>query len=234
MADDFEHEGLSIRIFRSSRRRTAMIRVDTEGISMRVPQTLAEDKVRSLLTQKRKWIDQKLLVAEQQRKLMPGLELADGTQIPLLGQPRRLKTTVGLTDGVADDGTIIEVQVNNDRFTTNKIRRLLETWLRNRAKQEIDFAVNVYAQRLGLTPTAVEVKTYRARWGSCQPDGRVQFNWRLVHAPLPIIDYVVVHELCHLEQRNHGAEFWGLVEKWMPDYRDRKRWLKENSIRLQC
>ena len=201
---------------------------------MLVPQTLAEDKVRSLLTQKRKWIDQKLLVAEQQRELMPGLDLADGTQIPLLCQPRRLKTTVGLTDGVADDGTIIEVQVKDNRFTTNKIRRLLENWLRNRAKQEIDFAVNVYAQRLGLTPTAVEVKTYRARWGSCQPDGRVQFNWRLVHAPLPIIDYVVVHELCHLEQRNHGAEFWGLVEKWMPDYRDRKRWLKENGIRLQC
>jgi predicted metal-dependent hydrolase len=85
---------------------------------------------------------------------------------------------------------------------------------------------------VGATPSQIEIKTYRARWGSCTSAGKVQFNWKLMMAPEFVVDSVVVHELCHLLHMHHGAEFWAQVQRAMPNYKIAKLWLKEHGQSL--
>jgi len=84
----------------------------------------------------------------------------------------------------------------------------------------------------GSYTSSVDVKSYRSRWGSCHKDGRVYFNWRIIMAPHSVVDYVVVHELCHLVYHNHSAAYWKLVEHSYSDFRNAKTWLKMNGLSL--
>jgi hypothetical protein len=83
------------------------------------------------------------------------------------------------------------------------------------------------ANKTGLKPKSVEVKTYKARWGSCRITGEIQLNWKLIMAPVEVIDYVIIHELCHLKHHNHSVRFWGLVEQFESAYRIHRLWLRE-------
>ncbi len=89
-----------------------------------------------------------------------------------------------------------------------------------------------YARQMQVSYGRVAVKDQKTRWGSCSAKGNLNFNWRLILAPGEVLDYVVVHELAHRREMNHSVRFWNLVESVLPDYQQRKRWLKENGDRL--
>nr|WP_297176951.1 M48 family metallopeptidase [uncultured Agathobaculum sp.] len=99
--------------------------------------------------------------------------------------------------------------------------------LLHRACQELPPKVAAYAQRMGLRPTGITITSARTRFGSCSPKNRLCFSWRLMDYPEEAIDYVVVHELAHIVHKNHGPQFWALVEQYMPDYRARRDLLRE-------
>jgi hypothetical protein len=86
-----------------------------------------------------------------------------------------------------------------------------------------------YTKQIGVTHQSVTVKGYKSRWGSCSSDGRLQFNWRLMQAPRWVIDYVMVHELCHIIHPNHSREFWALVQKHCPKRDEAKRYFKQHG-----
>jgi predicted metal-dependent hydrolase len=88
------------------------------------------------------------------------------------------------------------------------------------------------AEALGVSYGRIEVRDQRTRWGSCSPRGTLSFNWRLALAPLEVLDYVVVHELCHLREANHSPRFWRLVAERRPDWREQRAWLRENGAEL--
>ena len=96
-----------------------------------------------------------------------------------------------------------------------------------RAREELPPKVAYYAQRMGLQPTGMTITSARTRFGSCSPKNRLCFSWRLMDYPEAAIDYVVVHELAHIVHKNHGPQFWALVERYMPDYRARRALLRE-------
>ncbi|SHK65460.1 M48 family metallopeptidase [Hespellia stercorisuis] len=98
---------------------------------------------------------------------------------------------------------------------------------REQARQAIIPRVNYFAERMELRPNSIRIKEQKSRWGSCSSKRNLNFNWRLVLMPQEVMDYVVVHELCHLRYMNHSQEFWAYVEQIMPDYRRWKKWLKE-------
>lgn len=104
--------------------------------------------------------------------------------------------------------------------------------LRQRARQLITERVAIYAAQTGLQPRAIRINSAQTRWGSCSPNGNVNFTWRLSLAPLHVIDYVVVHELVHLQEKNHSAQFWQKVAAIMPEYRAAHKWLHQNGHRL--
>lgn len=109
---------------------------------------------------------------------------------------------------------------------------LLTAWYRKEAKNIISIRARKYAQNMGQTFGEIHIRDQKSRWGSCSSAGNLNFNWRLVMTPEWIMDYVIVHELCHLTHMDHSARFWGLVERYMPDYRAAKQWLKEHGQEL--
>ena len=119
------------------------------------------------------------------------------------------------------------------RNNPGKVRDALTRWYRTHAEQKLQEKVERYAGVIGVSPAAVGFRTFKSRWGSCDSRGLVQFNWKIIIAPNRIVDYLVVHELCHLKQHNHSPRFWKCVESVFPGYRECREWLKQNGRLLQ-
>lgn len=112
------------------------------------------------------------------------------------------------------------------------IRQAIIDWYRSQASQKIKERINYYHHKIGRNPARITIKEQRTRWGSCSSLGNLNFNWKAIMAPSPVLDYIVVHELCHLIHLNHSQDFWNLVASILPDYRERREWLKQNGVRL--
>jgi len=109
----------------------------------------------------------------------------------------------------------------------------LTNWYIQEAKRRITERVDFFSQRMNTTYRRISFSDTSSKWGSCFPDNALQFNWRLVMAPIIVIDYVVVHELAHTTEKNHGPKFWRIVASQKPAYKQHIQWLKENSNKLQ-
>ncbi len=112
------------------------------------------------------------------------------------------------------------------------IREAMETWYRRQTLEKIEERVQHYQRLFSKRPSAVKVKEQKRRWGSCTGRDALLFNWRCIMAPLDVVDYIVVHEMCHLEQKNHSQLFWNLLAGILPEYRQSKKWLSRNGIRM--
>ena len=113
-----------------------------------------------------------------------------------------------------------------------KLSALERQHLQNKACVVIPRRVAYYAEKLGVSYGKITLRQQKTRWGSCAANGKLNFNWLLILAPPVVLDYVVVHELCHRREMNHSQAFWKEVEKILPDYRERQKWLKDNGWRL--
>ena len=111
--------------------------------------------------------------------------------------------------------------------------RRLESPYRQAAKEYIPKRVAYYAQLLDVTYATISIRDQKTRWGSCSSKGNLSFSWRLILAPPKVLDYVVVHELCHRKEMNHSPRFWALVESLVPYYKIHRQWLKENGEKLR-
>ena len=238
MLETLTFENFDVTVIRSSRRKTATIKVDLEGVSVRIPADLPLARIEKLVAEKTAWIERKLAEAERKQRGIAGqLEqsstLADGSRIMVQGKLLPLKLIASDQMKVVQSSDRLEVYADADLIADKEqLRALVEQWLYRRAVEELNFCVNVYKQRVGATPSRIQIKDYRARWGSCKPDGSIRLNWRLIHAPMHIMDYVVVHELCHLLEMNHSKHFWSEVERVEPQYKMKRQWLKDNGWQL--
>jgi len=115
---------------------------------------------------------------------------------------------------------------------TSDVRRALEAWYRARAATLLAKRVALFARRLGRRPARLTVRDTRSRWGSCSAKGTLSFTWRLLMAPPAVLDYVVLHELCHLVRPDHSPRFWALVEQHCPEFRTHRAWLRHHAILL--
>lgn len=112
-------------------------------------------------------------------------------------------------------------------------QQAFENFFRTKGLPRIAARVAHFASRVGVTPGNVQVKDLAYRWASCLPNGDLQFHWKCLMAPLTVIDYVVVHELCHMHHRDHSEAFWNEVDKVLPGYRERKEWLRQRGANLE-
>ncbi len=120
----------------------------------------------------------------------------------------------------------------SQRVNTLTLRAIGEAQGRREARAVVTEVAEAEARRLGVTYAALQIRDQRTRWGSCSPRGTLTFNWRLVLAPHAVLDYVVVHELCHLREAKHGPAFWRLVEQARPDYKAPRAWLRRHGHEL--
>lgn len=109
------------------------------------------------------------------------------------------------------------------------IEDALRLWLRKQARKDIDLVARRYAEQYDLRPRAVRVKDQKHMWGSCSKDGTVNLNWHLIYAPKAVLEYAVVHELCHLRHRTHSVAFWRFLKSVLPEYEKAKAWLEKNE-----
>lgn len=159
---------------------------------------------------------------EEDRRSHP---VSEGATILLEGVPHALRLTQ--SPRVHGEATAGELRIalptpGDDPSVRGAIRSVLSGWALERIRQRVMF----YAPRVGRQPGRITIRDQKTRWGSCSSRGNLNFNWKLIMAPPQVLDYVVIHELCHLHEFNHSPRFWTLVEGQMPDYGVWKRWLK--------
>lgn len=220
--------GFIAEIIRTSRRKTASIRVEEGAVSVVVPASISVEKIDQLLVSKRLWIKEKMAL---QRALAPvtDKQFVSGEAFPYLGRNYRLKVEQGSFVPVKLLQGQLVVQTPEGSQQPHMIRNALVRWYKRQALQKMRDKVKRYAPMVGVKPAGVAIKSFKSRWGSCTVKGELEFNWRIMFAPNRMVDYVVVHELCHLIHYDHSPDFWSEVWRVMPDYQECRNWLRENS-----
>ena len=219
--------GLRVEVVRSIRR-TAALHIIGSDLQVRVPEYVEDERVAAFLQKKRPWIRSK--VAEIQ--LLPPhrtKELVSGESFAYLGRHYRLKIQEGHQVGVSLSGGYLKATIRPNEqgeHRTLKIQQYLQNWYRNKAQERLKEKTDRYAKQIGVSPAAVSVRNFKSRWGSCDKKGQVVFNWNIIKAPHSVVDYVVVHELCHLIHPNHSKEFWHVVGRFDSNYLEHRQWLK--------
>jgi len=226
------HEGLTIEVIRSRRRKTAEIRVADGTVSIRVPMRTPVDEIDELLHARRDWILKKVALQAQMTRAEPRTYVS-GEVFSYLGANYRLKVEDGAFAPVKLQHGCLIVTVPGGSTHAHLVRNALIRWYKQRAYEKLNQKVEQLAPQVGAHPSQVEIKSFKARWGSCSSTGIVQFNWRIMLAPTQMVEYVVIHELCHLLQHNHSKAYWREVERVMPDYHICREWFKTNGTRLQ-
>lgn len=112
------------------------------------------------------------------------------------------------------------------------IHKAMEEWYRKKTKEKVEERIKYYQRYFSINPSAVKVKEQQKRWGSCTVKNELLFNWRCVMARAHALDYIIVHEMCHMYHKDHSKEFWELLNNIMPDYESRKEWLKNYGVRM--
>lgn len=211
------------RIIRSRRRTIALI-VQSDGtLVVRAPLRASEQFIRKFVASKADWIRKQQARARRQAAAV-ARDYVDGETFFYLGQsyPLRIvsprRPALRLTD-------CFELS----RSAQPRAGALFVRWYRARAAEILPERVTALARRHGFSPGKVRITSARTRWGSCSPQGTLSFSWRLIMAPAVVIDYVIIHELVHLEIRNHSAKFWARVGEIMPDYKKHVAWLRKQG-----
>jgi len=225
---DFEYE-----VIRRPRRKTVGICVKPDQtVQVAIPKRFPLAKVDALVRGKADWIRQKLSQYRDRQAQYQPKQYVSGETFTYLGCDYRLKVVEGAEVPASLKHGMLWASVSHALSSEQRplsVARALETWFREQAQRHLIERTAWYAARMQVTPASVGIKSYRSRWGSCHADGRIYFNWRIITAPPSIVDYVVVHELCHLVHHNHSPDYWHLVESIMPEYRDARGWLKQHG-----
>jgi predicted metal-dependent hydrolase len=188
--------------------------------------------VEPFVAEKQDWIERTLARYRQDAIA----ELADGGHVPYLGERLELRVLVEpgrVRPHVGRRGERLTVKVGAPG--EEAVSDALERWYRKRARVEVPSRLDSATARAGTGWTRLSIRGQRTRWASCSQDGAMSFNWRLLLAPAEILDYVVEHEVAHLEVLDHSPRFWKLLGSRCPDYREHERWLRRNghSLRLR-
>jgi predicted metal-dependent hydrolase len=217
-----------------SRRYTIGIEVHPGRVVVRAPQHAPRERLEGFLQSKGAWILRQLQHFEQMRLAYPPRQFVSGERFPFLGEEYSLEVALnGHADPYVNLGEgrlLVCVSAGlSPEAHPECVREALRAWYQERAKAILPVRAHELSRQVGLAPEKVRVRTMLRRWGSCTARGTVNLSWLLTFAPQPIIDYVIIHELCHLKHLNHSAGFWRLVESQVPDYKARRKWLRLNG-----
>ena len=219
-----------VEVVRTDRKRSASIHLLGDLVRVSVPMTLSDSRIRDLITKRAPWIKNKL--QEQfDRPNIPPREYVSGETVTYLGKNYRLKVLIGDQPSMKLRGGYVEATVTKaDIDPKNSIRSLLKEWYKSHAENRLGEKTKRFAKIIGVKPSSVTVKDYKSRWGACSIKGEISFNWRIILAPHSIVDYVVIHELCHMLEHNHSSKYWKHVERYVPNWKECREWLKNNEL----
>jgi predicted metal-dependent hydrolase len=222
---------LQYKIVRSAKRKKLTITVERDrAIIVHAPEGTSEEAVHRVIDAKRQWLLAKLRHPQkyQDRTHPPGKEVVNGESAPYLGRDYRIEIAETASGEVEFSRRFVVPASHQERR-----RRALQDWYVARANEQIIPRVEQHARELGVHYTSAKIVDLRYRWGSCTAKDNVTFNWRLVKAPMFVIDYAIIHELAHLIEGNHTPRFWNIVRAKIPAMEKAKAWLKEHGQVLE-
>ena len=228
---------ITYRLKRSRRRRTVGLKLDPEhGLVVHCPQSVSRRRLEEVLHRNSKWIREKSQQAEARRNAMPQVRWAPGAPLPFQGihYPLELffrgsKRELRLVEGRLR--LVLPAKVSAG-LSEGELRDHLHFSFRVSARETVESRVAFFEKAVGVKPRSIRIKGQKTRWGSCSVRGILNFNWRLILAPPPVLDYVVVHELCHLVHLDHSRQFWARVGAVLPTYPEARAWLTEHGPAL--
>lgn len=215
------------------RKKTLSLQIGSNAdITVYAPYFTPVAEIERFVEEKRNWIDRALRSHELQSSLYQEKTYETGEEFYYLGRSYPLETGF---DPLENTGVFFR----SDRFILNcpdngAMKKYYFTlWYQKKAREHISVRVEHFSRELNLRPRGVRITSARSRWGSCSEDNSLAFSFRLMMAPPQVIDYVVVHELMHIRQKNHSSKFWRLVIEAMPDSMAHRRWLREHQEMLK-
>jgi predicted metal-dependent hydrolase len=213
---------IAYRVRRSERARRVRVTVDAaRGVEVVLPRRAAERDAAAAVRELRPWIERRVRELERART-----EVAQrGDAVPYLGRLLTVRSEPGRTRVHRRDGELL-APAGAQRAPA------LERWYRRAAREEIAPRLTRACEQAGTSYSALTIRGQRTRWASCSRSGAMSFNWRLLLAPEAVLDYVVWHEVCHLEVMDHSPRFWALLASRCPEYREHARWLRRHGQTL--
>lgn len=225
---------------RRARRRSIGFVIGPEGLTVSAPRWVGVGDVEAALREKARWILRKLQEQqERSRRLAQArVDWKDGTTLPFLGETVIVVVDPRVTGAVLHSdvtslpgvpGLTLHVGLPHGAAPA-QLRDAVQSWLQRQARRVFEERCAEFAQRLGVQVRRLSLSSASTRWGSARADGSIRLNWRLVHFAVPVIDYVVAHELAHLREMNHSGAFWEVVRSVMPDYEQARGALKTEVL----
>ena len=215
-------------------RKTMEIAVEPpDSITVTAPIGTKEEEILKRVESKGSWIIQKIYSFKHMNYMPIQREFVNGESFMYLGRNYSLQIEI--------DSSVKKPEVKlyrgkfivkaSDKYEEN-IRKAMEQWYRDKAKEVLELRVKYYQRFFNIEPMNIRIKEQKKRWGSCTSKNELLFNWRCIMAKSNALDYIVVHEMCHMYHKDHSKEFWGLVASVLPDYEIRKEWLKNYGVRM--
>ncbi|MEH6445141.1 MAG: SprT family zinc-dependent metalloprotease [Oceanospirillaceae bacterium] len=218
-----------------SKRKTLCVQIKRGEVRVLAPMRFPKAEILLFLQQKQTWIEAKIQ-----------LQIARANQLQVLqksaillcnGIEKTLLTNNSNRFAISEDALHVYLDIPS-RVASEKrdayIKKQLANWFQDKALQRLPNKLAQFSYQLELEPTDLHIKRYKARWGSCNSRGEISLNYLLMMTPDFVIDYVIVHELCHLKHMNHSASFWALVTLHYPAFKQAKLWLKQHSSQLNA
>lgn len=215
-------------------RKTMEIAVEPPNIiTVTAPIGTTEQKIIEKVKKKANWIVQQLYSFRNMQYQHINREFVNGESFMYLGRNYSMQIELNLKMKKPEvklyRGKFIVTANNKDEVN---IRKAIEVWYRDRANDVIELRVRYYQRFFNVQPTTIKIKEQKKRWGSCTTKNELLFNWRCIMAKSNALDYIVVHEMCHMYHKDHSKKFWELVASVLPDYEIRKEWLKNYGVRM--
>jgi len=221
---DFGSRRITYKLHREDRKRMRIVVAPELTVDVFAPATAAEEQIRAAVIKKAAWIARKLDALERYHPLPAPKKYISGETLVYLGRQYRLKVKQGRSQPAKLMGRFLRVWVE-DKNDTRSVRKTVDAWYRKRAHETLGRYMErccAIASRHGVAEPVLLIRTMRRRWGSCSSRGRITLNLNLVKAPVHCIEYVIMHELCHLKYHNHSKPFYSLLTRCQPDWRNRK------------
>ncbi|MAT57896.1 MAG: zinc metalloprotease [Ignavibacteriae bacterium] len=208
-------------------RKSVNIIIDRNSkIIVRAPKRLTRDDVAKVVNSKKHWIYNKL--SNSSKPITSPKEFVSGESLLYLGEHYKLRILDEQFSGLRFDNEFTISKSNK-----SKTKEIFKAWYLAQAKKKFLPIVDYYSDTLGVKYNRIYIKSMKASWGSCSPNKSITLNWKLVKAPLYVINYIIVHELAHLIELNHSEDFWNIVSVQVPNYKKAKKWLTQHGELLE-
>lgn len=212
-----------------SNRKTLNISVERDrSIIVRAPHYLTPEKIDIVVQSKRQWIKEKLNHTQKYPLISESKEFVSGETLMYLGKNYQLLVVDEEVDSIEFDQRFKISKANQP-----KANELFKKWYLSQALKKIEPLATKYAKSLGVEYNQFKTSEMKYRWGSCTPANNIIFNWRIIKAPMYVLEYLVAHELVHLLEDNHTPRFWNILSIQVPNYEKAKNWLKKNGQLLE-